>query len=592
MDSLHSLFEIQVDKYPDNICLITGNAQYTYLEIEQAANRLAHRLSEHALKPDDIVGILVDNSFDFYIIMLAVLKSGAAYLPVDPEYPLQRVEYILENSKMSLLITTKSSFHSDILAQSNIIQYEKIKQELGPLPAERPILTEQLSSDNLSYIIYTSGTTGNPKGVAVPHKAVHNYVNAAIGIYGVNASDRVYQGFRIAFDASLEEIWLAFATGATLVASDAREVREGATLISFLNDHKVTVVSTVPTFLATLRPEVPSLKLLILGGEVCSEELISRWHRPGLRIFNTYGPSEATIIATYLECYPDRKITIGKPIPNSEVIILDDKLQPVQNGSLGELCIGGLGLAREYINKPQLTSEKFIAHPLDSSKRLYRTGDMALINEESEIVYCGRIDEQIKFRGFRIELCEIEATIRKHPDILDSAVVAHESSDMQFLVAYLVLKENVQVNIEDLRKSLHANLPAYMVPTIFETIPVLPQLLSGKVNKKALNFPKISGFVQNENYQPPLTETEKKVALIWEDVLKISPISIEADFFMDLGGHSLAAAKVASLMRNHKEMDNLSLLDLFENPTIQKLAKKIESIEKESAQKEAPEFHD
>jgi non-ribosomal peptide synthetase-like protein len=433
----------------------------------------------------------------------------------------------------------------------------------------------QITADNLCYIIYTSGTTGRPKGVEITHRSVCNYVQATENIYGIKPTDRVYQGFSIAFDASIEEIWTTFAAGATLITSSSDTVRSGAGLVEFLNKHQVTAFSCVPTLLSMLEGDVPSLQLLILGGEACPPNLITRWSRPDLRIINTYGPTETTVVSTYAEIHPEKPVTIGKPLPNTFVAILNEDLQPVSKGEVGELFIGGVGLARGYVKRPELTEKKFIKY--NDQQRLYRTGDLVRLTEEEELEFIGRVDEQIKLRGFRIELSEIESVLLEFPDIRNATVTTHElTPGMQALVAYLILKPNTQLDIEKISVWLRTRLPSYMIPNLFEVVTTLPTLPSGKVDRHRMPKPHIQYEPVESIYVAPRTELEKKVTLVWEDMLKHSPISIKADFFHNLGGHSLFAAKVVSALRKFPEMQNLSMLDIYENPTIEQLTKKIE----------------
>lgn len=588
-ERLSELFEKQVDLNPDAVCVIHGNRHFTFGEIEEYANKIANWLIEKSVKPNDIIAILVDNPVNFYIIMLGTLKAGAAYLPLDPGYPVKRIEYILNDAPIKLFITSKNIFKEDILPIEKVVQFEKIKPVLITQSSARPVLKD-FSHDNLCYVIYTSGTTGTPKGIAIPNDAAINYVKGASKLYGVTKNDRVYQGFKVAFDASIEEIWMAFANGATLISSASREVKEGAALIDFLNFHRITFFSTVPTLLAMLTPDIPTLKILVLGGEVCSKELIAPWIREGLRIFNTYGPSEATIIATCLECKKDAPVTLGKAIPNCDICILDKNLQRVPDGKEGELCIGGLGLALQYINNPEMTEKKFIIPPF-TDKRYYRSGDLAFINKQGEIEYKGRIDEQVKLRGYRIEIGEIEAQINADKNVSNSAVVVHEfGTGMQFLVAYIIPKKEAVLDIEKLKKNLQAILPFYMIPSLFEIVQNFPVLPSGKVDKKSFQKPQLSHILDENKYVPPETEMEKKITKIWEDVLKIAPISVESHFFKHLGGHSLAAAKIVSAMRADKTLQNVSMVDIFENATIRKLSKIMEKIIKANMKaKEAEE---
>lgn len=581
-ERLSELFEEQAALSPDAICVISGNKRYTYKEIEESANQIAHWLIKKGIKNNDIIAILVDNPVDFYQIMLGVLKAGAGYLALDPRFPDKRIEYILQDAKAKLLITTKNSFRTTLIASDNIIPFEKTKANLSIEPGSKPILAPG-NKDDLCYVIYTSGTTGNPKGIAISQGAVINYVKVALQLYGVNKQDRIYQGFKVAFDAALEEIWMAFASGATLVASASREVREGAALIEFLNFHQITFFSTVPTLLAMLTPDIPTLRILILGGEVCTKTLISPWMREDLRIFNTYGPSEATIIATCLECKPESEITLGKPLNNYDVAILDEQLQPVPQGAVGELCISGVGLALGYINNPEMTAQKFV-YPAFSGQRFYRSGDLAFINEKGEIEYKGRMDEQVKLRGYRIEIAEIETRICQDKAVANAAVTVHESSSgMKFLVAYIIPREVGVLDVEKLKKSLQSALPFFMIPSLFEMVEDFPRLPSGKLDKKSLPKPQLSNTLNDQDYVPAATDMEKKIAAIWEAVLNISPISVEAHFFKHLGGHSLAAAKIVSAMRSEESMRGVSMVDIFENATIRQLARVMEKSQESAA---------
>lgn len=576
MDTLQSFFEKQYSLFPDKVCLICDRTETTYRSIEESANQLANWLVAQGTKPDDIIGVLIDRSTDLYIIMLGILKAGAAYLPIDSGYPHDRIEYILEDTQISLLLTNKN--YEDInFPPDKLINYESIKPDLLTKSKEKPSVPT-LTPDNLCFVIYTSGTTGTPKGIAISHASLCNYVQCALQIYGVTDQDRIYQGFTIGFDASMEEIWLAFASGGVLITSSAQAVQEGGALEEFLNFNKITVFSTVPTMLAMLESSLPSLRILILGGEIASGWLITSWIRPGLRIFNTYGPAEATIISTYYECKANKEVTIGKPIPNCEIFILDDQLKPVDQGERGEICIAGAGLARGYINKPELTNEKFILYPQDMSKRIYRTGDIGRINDDGNIEYITREDDQVKLRGFRVEPQEIENEVRSLAGIRDTAVVVKElTEDLESLICYVVLKDKSPLTTLEIQKKLRKKLPRYMIPSIFMILPSFPKMRNGKIDKKLLPTPELNDIKKTFDYSEPTTSSEKKITTIWEKILGMSPISINSDFFGELGGHSLAAAKVISEMRlQHKEMSNASLLDIFENSTIEQLAKKID----------------
>jgi non-ribosomal peptide synthetase-like protein len=575
---LHELFEQQAIKFPNNIAVVCEEQQLTYAELDAKANQLARHLRSMGIGKNKYVGVWLARSLEVYITILAILKCGAAYVPIDVDCPRERLNYIVNDCMLSLLVTKQNLASKYELLVCN---YFYIDQELESL-AEK--LSASLSAqetgvvaDDLCYVIYTSGTTGTPKGVEITHRNVCHYVQAASMIYGFQTTDRVYQGFSIAFDASIEEIWLTFAAGATLVPGIAANVHAGAGLNEFLNKHQVTVLSCVPTLLAMLEPAIPTLRLLILGGEVCPNDLIASWHRDTLRIINTYGPTEASVVTTYADCLPNKPITIGKPLPNYHVYILNEALQPVAIDEVGEIFVGGLSVARGYVNRPDLTAKKFINHP-NLGLRLYRTGDLARQTAEGDLQFVGRADGQIKLRGFRIELSEIEAVLLQFPGVRTAAVTPQEMIvGATSLVAYLVLRENIDLDEEQLSKFLHNRLPDYMVPNLFETLEILPTLASGKVDRANLPKPQIHQDHIKQNYVAPRNEIESKITQVWEELFKHKPISITTDFFHDLGGHSLLAAKMVSLLRLQPEFQHLSMLDIYENTTIEKLFNKIDS---------------
>lgn len=572
---LHHFFERSVDNYPNNIAIICDNAFISYQELEFRTNQLAHYLMHQKLSEGNIVGLLLERSIECYIAILAILKVGAAYVPIEVEYPDERINYILSDLPFDAVLTSSNQLEKKVITWPKTIVIDRIGEQLANQPVSRPVI-ERLGheSENLCYIIYTSGSTGTPKGVEIPHRSICHYVKVASQLYHMTEIDRVYQGFSLAFDASLEEMWMAFANGAALVACTTKEVRSGVGLISFLKQHSVTVFSTVPTLLSTLEGQLPDLRLLILGGETCSANLVKRWSRSGLRILNTYGPTEATVIATYSECIPDSEITIGQPLPGYDVLIVDEHLNEVKEGQEGELCIGGLALARGYVNRPENTAEKFVLNPRNKDQRLYRTGDLALKTKTGDIQYAGRIDDQIKLRGFRIELNEIETVIMRY-DGVSQAIVALQDLETPTLVAYLIVDKNKTLNLDEFKGFLRINLPDYMIPQAIETLESFPLLSSGKVNRKEL--PKPTQTRPNIIYIAPVTEIEKEIAFVWEQALDRSLISVEADFFYDLGGHSLHAAKVISNLRKIPALKNISILDLYKNPTIGELAKKFKT---------------
>lgn len=572
-DLLHEFFEHTTDRHPEKIALICDDKSFTYQELENRSNQLAHYLKDQGIEAGHYVGIYLSRTEEVYVAILAVLKAGAAYLPFDPEFPLERVIYSLQDSGAKAVISYSQMISDSVTDICKLLVLDQLHAAIQLQPMTRLKKTTTTTDDD-AYAIYTSGSTGKPKGVAVRHSNVCHYVRSAVTIYQVTSADQIYQGFSIAFDASIEEIWLAFATGATLVAGTSKELRSGAGLLEFLQQHKVSVFSCVPTLLSMMEGELPDLRLLIFGGEVCSPALIQRWSRPGLRIVNTYGPTEATVIATYAECVVGKAITIGRPLPGYEIFILNENLQAVKEGEVGEICIGGPGLARGYINQPQLTAQKFIFYSGHMAQRLYRTGDRGYMTEEGDLQFIGRVDDQIKLRGYRIELNEIEAVLLEFPGIRHGVVsVCELTPTVSSLIAYLVPEKNMDIDNKKLMKFLQSRLPEYMQPTVFEFIMELPILSSGKVDRKRLPAPTSNGYQSKKTYIAAHSEAEKKIVTVWQDLFKQAPISIKDDFFHDLGGHSLLAARAVSTLRKDAQFQHISMLDIYKNSTAEKLAK-------------------
>ena len=573
-DQLQYYFEDRCLTSPAALAVICGNECLTYAELDRRANQLAHEIIAHRVEPGDTIGILLDRSVHTYIALLAVLKSGAAFVPIDPSFPRDRVEFIAGDASLSLLLTDGK--RAEEFQTSNIDCLPIDAVSIDTRPIHRPDIEAAL--DALCYIIYTSGTTGRPKGVAINHSSICNFLRVCSPIYGYTAQDRVYQGMTIAFDFSIEEIWPTLMAGATIIAGPTDHRRVGASLVDFLIEQRVTVMCCVPTLLATMDRDVPSLRLLLVGGEACPADLARRWCRVDRRMLNTYGPTETTVTATWTELLPDKSVTIGVPLPTYSVHILDEQQHSVATGEIGEICIGGPGVARGYVNRPDLTAEKFV---LFGNTRLYRSGDLGRILADGEIEYLGRIDGQIKIRGYRIELAEIEAVLLDNPE-LTNAVVAKVSLEdgLDDLVAYVTLRapaSNQTALRQHLHDSLRKSLPAYMVPAFIEFLPTLPTLASGKTDRAKLLPPASQRLGSNSSADiAPASPLEHELAATWAAVMCRDTVSVEADFFLDLGGHSLFAAGVISRMRKNPALRHLSVAELYAHPTVRSLARHIE----------------
>ena len=573
---LHHYFERTCDDRPGATALECDGETLSYQALDERANQLAHHLVAAGLRPGARVGILVPRSVGMYVSVLAVLKVGAAFVPIDPAAPADRVGYIAEDSSLSMMLTTSAFDEVSAGIPVPAVRLDQVAEEVARRPDARPdLLTE---GDPTCYIIYTSGSTGRPKGVDIPQSSICNFISVIPPLYGVTPSDRVYQGMTISFDFSIEEIWPTWAVGATVVAGptdDARRVGPG--LADFLESAAITMLYCVPTVLATLDRTIPSIRTVNVGGEACPQELVERWG-VGRRILNTYGPTETTVTCTWADLRAGRPVTIGWALPTYTVTLRDENLEQVPFGEVGEICVGGPGVARGYVNRPDLTAERFVPDPDGPpGARMYRTGDLGRFLPAGDIEYLGRADSEVKIRGNRVDLQEIESVLLRDDHVAAAVVKLLPSESGGDLTGYLVLTEGTTRD-DGLLARLHAELrrtvPPYMVPTYLEVVDRIPMLPSGKADRKALPDPQGPRFVAGDgDYVAPETETERQIAAAWQEVLRLpeGSLSVEADFFNDLGGHSLLAATVVSKLR--ATLPSLSIVDLYANPTVRALAR-------------------
>ncbi len=592
---MHQYFERSADATPEATALICGEARLTYRELECRANQLAHCLIERGAGPGTTLGILLERSVFSYIALLAILKTGAAFVPIDPSYPADRVAFIAQDAGVSLLLTTTDLAATHASLGPRLFALDQNEPNLSRYPATRPQFSD--AGDALAYIIYTSGTTGKPKGVNVNHSSICFFLSVCTPIYGVSAEDRVYQGMTLAFDFSIEEVWPTWLKGATVVAGPTGSRRIGSGLADFLAENRVTVLCCVPTLLATLDRELPAIHTLIVGGEACPRDLVERWSGPGRRMLNTYGPTETTVTASWTELKAGKPVTIGRPMPGYRMYVLDEKLHSLPVGEAGEICIGGKGVAAGYRNRPELTESRFVPDPFLPGRRMYRSGDLGRFAPNGEIEFLGRIDTQVKIRGFRIELGEIEAVLMEDPAV-ENAIVSTTPAGVQpeELVAYLKLRPGAPV-AETLRErlatELRRRLPVYMVPAYIEILHAVPMLASGKADRKRLPPPATPRLaVRTGAYLPPSTPLEEAIATQWRAVFNLAEISADADFFLDLGGHSLFAAQVISKLRQQERFRRAGIADLYAHPTIRGLAQALDATSDPGAATAArPERH-
>jgi amino acid adenylation domain-containing protein len=573
-ECFHQLVEERVRKTPDAIALIFNEQQLTYNELNIRSNQLAHHLQKLGIVPDRLVGICIDRSLETIVAILGILKAGGAYLPLDPSLPQERLNFMLTDAQVSVIITRSIEFDRFKNFSQQIIDIDRDSTTIRQYSSKN--ITNCVTLDNLAYVIYTSGSTGQPKGVAIEHRGLSNLAQAQIEVFNVQPSHRILQFASLSFDASIFEIVMALRSGATLYLADKESLLPGKPLLELLLcDRAITHVTLPPAVLAVLPlASLPALQTIICAGESCSVDIINKWRQPQRRLFNAYGLTEATVWSTIAEIKStNEQISIGRPILNTQIYILDKYLQPVPIGIEGELYIGGDGLGRGYINLPESTAEHFIANPFDDRQgaRLYKTGDLARYRSNGEIEFLGRSDERVKVRGFRIELSEIETAIGRYPNVQAAIVIDRENSyGDKYLIAYIISLADTPNFTASLRKFLTAKLPEYMMPKAFFILDSLPLTASGKVDRDALMKLAPSHNSIDKEFIAPRTATESTLAQIWAEVLNIDRVGIYDNFF-DLGGDSLLTVRLLQQISDRLNYE-LPLASLFLNPTIERLA--------------------
>ncbi|MCY8511447.1 amino acid adenylation domain-containing protein [Bacillus mojavensis] len=571
--SLPDMFEEQANRSPERIALICDHIQLSYQELNEQANRLAHLLIEKGLGPEQFVALALPRSSEMVAAMLAVLKTGAAYLPLDPEFPADRISYMLKDAKPSCMITTEeiaATLPDDITAPQLVLDQPVTKEIVKRYSADNPNV--HVSLIHPAYIIYTSGSTGRPKGVVVTLKSLSNFLLSMQERFSLNKQDRLLAVTTVAFDISALELFLPLISGASIVVAQKETIREPQALAKMIEYFDITIMQATPTLwhaLVTNEPEKLRELRVLVGGEALPSGLLQALQALDCPVTNLYGPTETTIwsAAAFLEKGVQGVPPIGKPIWNTQVYVLDNSLQPVPPGIVGELYIAGTGLARGYLGRPDLTAERFVADPYGPpGTRMYRTGDQARWRADGSLDYIGRADHQIKIRGFRIELGEIDAVLAKHPQIEQAAVVVREDQPGdRRLVAYLVVSS--ALDIAELRRYVGASLPDYMVPAAFVEIDELPLTPNGKLDRKALPAPDFSASVTDRG---PRTPQEEILCDLFAEVLGLARVGIDDSFF-ELGGHSLLAARLMSRIRETMGAE-LGIAKLFDEPTVAGLA--------------------
>ncbi|NMG21590.1 non-ribosomal peptide synthetase [Brasilonema bromeliae] len=589
---IHELFEQLVEGTPDDVVLMYEDQQLTYQQLNALANQLAHYLRTLGVGPEVLVGIFVERSLEMVVGVLGILKAGGAYVPLDPSYPKERLAFMLENSQPLVLLTQEFLFTELPEISAQVVCFDRDWQSIAQHCEEN--LNQTATTANLAYVIYTSGSTGKPKGVQVTHANLCHYAQAMGQALGITAEDVYLHTASIAFSSSVRQLMVPLAAGATVKIATSEQRTDPKALFAAIQQHDVTVIDIVPSYwrncihtLATLEPRTRQalldnkLRLIVSASEPLMSDIPTQWtfgFKHQARLINMFGQTETCgIVATYpIPAQQHERVKIvplGRPIPNTQIYLLDSHMQPVPIGIAGELHIGGLGLARGYLNRPELTEEKFIPDLFSQKEgaRLYKTGDLARYLPDGSIEFIGRSDYQVKIRGFRIELGEVEAVLNQHPAVLQSVVVAREDkSGEKRLVAYVVPNQKTTVTITELRRFLKKKLPEYMVPFAFVLLEALPLTPSGKVNRSTLPAPDLVKQDLQATFVAPHDDLEKTLSQIWEEVLGIQPIGVRDDFF-DLGGHSLLAVRLFAQIE--KKFDKkLPLATLFQSGSVEALA--------------------
>lgn len=583
----HQLFEDQVQRTPQNIAIVMGDESITFDELNRRANQIAHFLNKKVELEDRLIGIRMSRSIQMIAVLLGVLKSGGAYLPLDPKYPLNRLRYIIEDAKPKIIFDDKNQ-NSISVSSEEILDSLSLEQKSAKEPDSNPGLP--IAGNQLAYCIYTSGSTGNPKGVLIEHHSLVNFLNAAVIGYKITSTDRILQFASLNFDTSIEEIFPSLISGATLVLRQDDMIDSMQRFLQECTRFKISVLDLPTAFWhelvvyldesKTMLPD--SLRLIIIGGERVSPDLLNTWHRlnqKNVRLDNTYGLTECTCVSTHCELTPEERreyagseVTIGNAFANASLYILNDQLKPVSEGSTGELFIGGESLARGYLNLPDLTRERFLIDPFSKSgSRMYKTGDMVLKRPDGSLEYLGRNDDQIKIWGFRIEPGEIESAILENKAIKQAIVIKKvDPSGNDHLVAYLISQPHMIVSADELWNYLSEKLPAYMVPDFFVNVETFPLTPNHKIDKKSLPEPAWNEAI-GASIAPPSTETEMMLLDLWEETLGRKGFGIDDDFF-ELGGNSILAARMATALER-KTQQPIPMAVLVETQTIRGLAK-------------------
>ena len=576
--TLHELFEATVASYPDKVAVQYDQTQLSYAQLNSRANQLAHHLTALGVKKGDLIGLSMARSAEMMIGLFGIMKAGAAYLPLDPDYPLDRLHFILEDAAAPLLITQDDLRGKWDGFAGKIVTLDSDWATIATQPAHNPAVA--MSADDLVYIIHTSGSTGKPKGVQLRHRNVVNFLTSMRQKPGLTANDILMAVTTLSFDIAVLELYLPLVVGGKVIIASPEINADGALMAQTLVDEGVTVMQATPASWKLMLNngwEGKKDLRILCGGEELPRELAEQLIPRGAELWNMYGPTETTVWSAAKKIVSgEGPVPIGEPIANTQLYILDNHLQPTPIGVPGELCIGGDGVAAGYLNRPELTADRFVKNPFveDPNGMLYRVGDLARYRPDGTIEFLGRIDFQVKVRGFRIELGEIETVLRQHDGVKEGVVTAQDDpSGEKRLVAYIIPEAGQGPTTALLREYLAESLPAYMVPTLFVSLTEWPLTPNGKIDRRALPAPSEAGLGSAESYVAPRNEIESDIVAIWSELLGLDKIGVEDNFF-ELGGHSLLATQIIARV-NRQFAVNIPLPLMFANPIIANLADQV-----------------
>jgi amino acid adenylation domain-containing protein len=592
---VHQLFEAQVRRDPQASAVVFAGESLSYGELDAQANRVARYLQAQGVQPDSLVGLCVERSPDMLVGILGILKAGAAYLPLDPDYPEDRIAYMLDDSGIEHVLTHSAVLEAlPMLGEKTVLPLDAHLRDalLGGYADDAIDATAiTVTPSNLAYAIYTSGSTGKPKGVLLEHRGLVNLALNQHRLHALSPRSRVLAFASLSFDAATWEWLMALANGASLHICEQDERHSAQRLSTFLIDQRITHATLPPALLAQMdATRAYALEVLVVAGEACDEQLAWTWAQR-CRVCNAYGPTETTVCATQSDVRPGERISLGRALANFEVQVLDAQLRPQPVGLPGELFIGGAGLARGYLNQSQLTAERFITHPQKPGERLYRSGDLVRWLPDGELQFLGRVDSQVKIRGFRVELGEIEAKLAACDGVRQAVVIARDDNGSKRLVAYVVAAAqrdavpNEVLLAKQWAQQLRQQLPDYMIPAAFVIIEQIPLTANGKLDLRRLPAPDYQG---QQDYVAPGSATEKALVATWCELLALDTLGVTHDFF-DLGGDSILIMRMSMEIKAAFAVE-LPVRDIFERPTVRALAARIDELLQQQSLKSSLSF--